>query len=79
MNQVVHIFRKDCRHLWPNIAAVLVLTLLHAYGEVVNLGGGVAFGLSPYAVLMILAGLSCSSCPSRYFCWSSPSYRKKVW
>ena len=58
MNQVVHIFSKDCRHLWSNIAAVLVLTLLHAYGEVVNLGGGVNFGLSPYAALMILAGLS---------------------
>ncbi len=58
MNQVVHIFRKDCRHLWSNISAVLVLTLLHGYGEVINLGGGVSFGLSPHVVLMILAGLS---------------------
>jgi len=57
MNQVVHIFRKDCRHLWSYISAVLVLTFLNGYGEVVYRGGVVA-GLSPTVVLMILAGLS---------------------
>jgi hypothetical protein len=58
MNQVVHIFRKDCRHLWRIIAAVLVLTYLHGYAAVINVGGGMALGFSPAAVLLLLAGLS---------------------
>ena len=58
MNQVVHIFRKDCRHLWRIIAAVLVLTCLHGYAAVINVGGGMALGFSPAAVLLLLAGLS---------------------
>src|ERR1019366_5077039 len=57
MNQVVHIFRKDCRRLWHTISAVLVLTLLHGYGDVIN-RGGMAVGLSPYALVLILVGLS---------------------
>lgn len=59
MSQIVHIFRKDCRRLWPTIAAVLVFTFLHGYGDTLNFGGaGVAFGLSPYVLLYILVGLS---------------------
>jgi hypothetical protein len=60
MNQIAHIFRKDCRRLWLIIAAVLVFTFLHGYGEATNPGGGVgiAVGLSPYALLFILAALS---------------------
>jgi hypothetical protein len=58
MNQIVHIFRKDCRRLWQIIAAVLVFTFLHGYGEATNPGGMVAVGLSPYALLYILVGLS---------------------
>ena len=58
MNQIVHIFRKDCRRLWQIIAAVLVFTFLHGYGDAINPGGMVAVGLSPYALLYILMGLS---------------------
>ncbi len=58
MNQIVHIFRKDCRRLWPIIAAVLVFTFLHGYGEAISLGGGVALGLSPYALFYISVGSS---------------------
>ena len=60
MNQVVHLFRKDCRRLWRVISAVLVLTFLHGYGVIVDLGGGsnYAIGLSPYMLLYVLAGLS---------------------
>ncbi len=60
MNQVVHIFRKDCRRLSRIIVAVLVLTFLHGYGELISPGIGrdVAIGLSPYALLFLLAGLS---------------------
>ncbi len=57
MNQVAHIFRKDCRHLWSYIAAVLVLTFLHGYGDVV-IRGGVSIGASAYGLLLVLAGLS---------------------
>jgi hypothetical protein len=58
MNQIVHIFRKDCRRLWQIIAAVLVLTFLHGYGDATNPGGGVAIGLSPSTLFYILVGLS---------------------
>ena len=58
MNQIVHIFRKDCRRLWQIIAAVLVFTYLHGYGDATNPGGGVAIGLSPYALFYVLVGLS---------------------
>jgi hypothetical protein len=59
MNQIVHIFRKDCRRLWSTIAVVLVFTFLHGYGDAFNFGGGgVALGLSPYLLLYILVGLS---------------------
>ena len=59
MSQIVHIFHKDCRRLWPTIAAVLVFIFLHGYGDTLNFGGtGVAFGLSPYLPLYILVGLS---------------------
>lgn len=50
MNQIVHIFRKDCRRLWQIIAAVLVFTFLHGYGDATNLSGR-AIGLSPRARL----------------------------
>ena len=58
MNQVVHIFRKDCRSLWSNIAAVLVMIALRGYGDVAIHGGGYAIGLSPYMLLFLMAGLS---------------------
>lgn len=58
MNQVVHIFRKDCRRLWRRIAAVLALTLLHGYGDVINSGGGVTVGFSPRVLLLLMAELS---------------------
>jgi hypothetical protein len=66
MNQIVHIFRKDCRGLWSYIAAVLVLTFLHGYGVVIISGGMVA-GLSPRVLLMILAGLSVILLPIALF------------
>ena len=31
MRQAIHIFRKDVRHLWPAILAVMILTALFAY------------------------------------------------
>jgi hypothetical protein len=67
MNQIVHIFRKDCRHLWSYIAAVLVLTFLHAYGVIVDLGGGRAIVLSPSTLLYVLAGLSVLLLPITLF------------
>lgn len=67
MNQVVHIFRKDCRRLWRIIAAVLVLTYLHGYAAVINVGGGMALGFSPAAVLLLLAGLSVLLLPIALF------------
>jgi len=68
MNQVVHIFRKDCRHLWRVILAVLVLTFLHAYGVIIDLGaGGRAMSLSPYMLLFVLAGLSVLLLPIALF------------
>jgi hypothetical protein len=33
MQQTLHIFRKDVRHLWPRIVAVLLLMMAHAYFE----------------------------------------------
>jgi hypothetical protein len=59
MNQIVHIFRKDCRRLWKVIIAVLAFTVLHAYGELIaSAGASRAIGLSPYAVFLMLVGLS---------------------
>ncbi len=68
MNQVVHIFRKDCRSLWSYIAAVLVLTALHGYGAVIDPGGGGrAIVLSPSTLLFVLAGLSVFLLPIALF------------
>ena len=59
MNQIVHIFRKDCRRLWPSIATVLVFTSLHGYGAATITPGMVGISrFSAYALLMILVGLS---------------------
>ncbi|HVN20147.1 MAG TPA: hypothetical protein VMU05_15280 [Dongiaceae bacterium] len=58
MNQIAHIFRKDCRRLWRTMAAVLLFTTLHGYGEVAQPVSGYVIGLSPRAALLILAGLS---------------------
>jgi len=33
MRQAIHIFRKDARHCWPYIAAVVALTAAHAQGQ----------------------------------------------
>ena len=33
MRQAIHIFRKDARHCWPYIAAILGITVLHAWRE----------------------------------------------
>jgi len=67
MNQVAHIFRKDCRHLWSNIAAVLVMIALHGYGATVQLPTGSALGLSPRTLLLMLAGLSTLLLPVALF------------
>ena len=67
MNQIVHIFRKDCRRLWQIIAAVLMFTFLHGYGDATNLGGGVAIGLSPLALVYILVSLSGLILPVLFF------------
>src|SRR5215469_12171016 len=49
MNQIVHIFSKDCRRLWKVIFAVLMFTVLYGYGEVIREGAGTyAVRLSPY-------------------------------
>ena len=66
MNQVAHIFRKVCRRLWSNIAAVLVMTALHGYGVVID-RGGTASGFTPYALMMMLAGLSTLLLPVALF------------
>ena len=66
MNQIVHIFRKDCRHLWSYIVAVLVLTFLLGYGDVVIRGGG-GIGVSAYGLLLVLAGLSSILLPIALF------------
>src|SRR5579875_4566 len=34
MGQSLHIFRKDTRHLWPQIAVVLALTVAYAWTQV---------------------------------------------
>jgi hypothetical protein len=34
MEQVLHIFRKDVRHLWPRIVVVLLLMMAHAFFDV---------------------------------------------
>jgi hypothetical protein len=68
MNQIVHIFRKDCRRLWQIIAAVLLFTFLHGYGDAtISPGGGVAVGLSPYAIVFILVSLSWLILPVLFF------------
>ena len=67
MNQVVHIFRKDCRHLWSTIVAVLVLTFFHGYGVVIDRGGGYVMGWSPYVLVYILAALSVLFLPTTLF------------
>ena len=36
MKQVLHIFRKDVRHLWPSILIVMVLAGLHAVFDVLS-------------------------------------------
>jgi hypothetical protein len=58
MNQVLHIFRKDSRRFGQTIAAVLVFTLMHGYGAVIQLPTGYAMGLSPRTLLLMLASLS---------------------
>lgn len=58
MNQALHIFHKDSRRFGQTIAAVLVFTLMHGYGAVIQLPTGYAMGLSPRTLLLILASLS---------------------
>lgn len=60
MRQMVYVFRKDCRHLWPTICAVLLLIALHAYGDVTFDGGlhAVAVGWSPFSLFYLLVELS---------------------
>ena len=67
MKQIVHIFRKDCRRLWQIIAAVLLFTFLHGYGDATNLDGGRAIGLSPLALIWILVSLSGLILPVLFF------------
>lgn len=60
MRQMVHVFQKDCRHLWPTIGAVLLLIALHAYGDVVLEGDSEAIAVvwSPFTLFYVLVGLS---------------------
>jgi len=68
MKQIVHIFRKDCRRLWPIIGAVLLLTVLHGYGVVIETpGGGMAVGMSPYTLFIMLVALSGLLLPIAFF------------
>ena len=67
MKQVVHIFRKDCRRLWPIIGAVLLLTLLHGYGVETERPGGMAVGMSPYTLFIMLVALSGLLLPIAFF------------
>ncbi len=67
MNQIVHIFRKDCRRLWQIIAAVLLFTFLHGYGDATDLGGGRAVVISPGSVVLILISLSGLILPVLFF------------
>ena len=68
MNQIVHIFRKDCRRLWQIIAAVLVFTFLHAYGDAtIPSSSGMAIGPSPYTIVFVLVSLSGLILPVLFF------------
>jgi len=56
---MVHVFEKDCRHLWPTICAVLLLIALHAYADVTEVGSeAIAIGWSPFTLFYLLVGLS---------------------
>lgn len=44
MNQALHIFHKDSRRFGQTIAAVLVFTLMHGYGAVIQLPTGSTTG-----------------------------------
>ena len=68
MNQIVHIFRKDCRRLWQIIAAVLVFMFLHSYGDAnISLGTGMAVGISRYVIVLILVSPSWLILPVLFF------------
>ena len=50
MSQVLHIFKKDARHLWPEILISLALTAAFvrvSFGGVSNFNGGNSTNLLP--------------------------------
>ena len=54
MRQAIHIFRKDARHCWPYIAAVLALTGVNAWLASLVSGDLQNFGLNPARLLLAL-------------------------
>lgn len=58
MKQIIHIFRKDVRHLWREISLSLVLVAIYVWSEPATwLSGAVASGLSGLATRVSIAGL----------------------
>jgi hypothetical protein len=58
MKQVIHIFRKDVRHLWKEITASLALLAIYVWGEPETwVSGAAASGLSSLATRSSIAGL----------------------
>jgi hypothetical protein len=58
MKQVIHIFRKDVRHLWKEIAASLALLAIYVWSEPATwLSGEAASGLSGLPTRSSIAGL----------------------
>ena len=54
MSQILHIFRKDARRHWPEIAASLILVALYAWHEPANWHGETAFASDTFFLLQIL-------------------------
>jgi len=68
MSQIVHILRKANRRLWQIIAAVLLFTFPHGYGDAnINPGTGMAVGISRYVIVLILVSLSWLILPVLFF------------
>ena len=54
MRQAFHIFRKDARHSWPYIAAVLAVTALTAWLECADRWHGIRFTVGLYPLLALV-------------------------
>jgi hypothetical protein len=58
MKQVIHIFRKDVRHLWKEIAVSLTLLAVYVWSEPATwFSGAAASGLSGLATRSSIAEL----------------------